>query len=429
MPLDIRMPKLSPTMTEGRLAKWTVAEGDTVAAGDVIAEVETDKATMEVEALEDGVIHKIIIANGDVKVGAAIGVLAIDDEEVSADYMPTDEVKEEPAVEEEKSSTTVVSSAPKQEKIAMPTQSKVAMPKKVVATGAKVSNKTPSQGGKKASPLARKLADDLGIDLDYVIGSGPYGRITKFDVEAAAVNGGSSGSSMFKRTVNEAKQVPLTPMRRAIAGRLTESKQMIPHFYVSMDVKMDDLLKVRKELNANANDKFKLTVNDFIVRASALALNDYPQANASWNVDEVIEYGSVDISVAVSIEGGLITPIVFDAENKNIFDTSSDIKGLVKQAKTGTLKPEQFQGGGFSISNMGMFGVKNFQAIVNPPQAAILAVGGTEEKVTVENGEIVIASIMNLTLSVDHRVIDGALGAEVLGRIKHYLETPTLLIV
>jgi pyruvate dehydrogenase E2 component (dihydrolipoamide acetyltransferase) len=429
MPLDIRMPKLSPTMTEGRLAKWTVAEGDTVSAGDVIAEVETDKATMEVEALEDGVIHKIIIANGDVKVGAAIGVLAIDDEEVAADYMPTDEVKEETTAEEEKSSAPAASSAPKQEKIAMPTQSKVEMPKKVVATGAKVSNKVPSQGGKKASPLARKLADDLGIDLDYVIGSGPYGRITKFDVEAAAVNGGGSGSSMFKRTVNEAKQVPLTPMRRAIAGRLTESKQMIPHFYVSMDVKMDDLLKVRKELNANANDKFKLTVNDFIVRASALALNDYPQANASWNVDEVIEYGSVDISVAVSIEGGLITPIVFDAENKNIFDTSSDIKGLVKQAKTGTLKPEQFQGGGFSISNMGMFGVKNFQAIVNPPQAAILAVGGTEEKVTVENGEIVIASIMNLTLSVDHRVIDGALGAEVLGRIKHYLETPTLLIV
>lgn len=429
MPIDIRMPKLSPTMTEGRLANWTVAEGDKVSAGDVIAEVETDKATMEVEALEDGIIHKIIIQGGnDVKVGVAIGVMAEEDEEVPADYEPTNEVKEE-APAEEASDDKPAFEEIKQEKVAMPTQAKIEMPKKVAATGKSVTNKLPSQGGAKASPLARKLANDLGIDLDYVKGTGPYGRITKLDVEAAAVNGGGSGSSVFKRDVNEAKQISLTPMRRAIASRLTESKQMTPHFYLSMDVKMDELLKVRKQLNENADGKFKLTVNDFIVRASALALNDYPQANASWNVDEIIEYGSVDISVAVAIDGGLITPIVFDAENKNIFDTSADVKGLVKQAKEGTLKPEQFQGGGFSISNLGMFGVKNFQAIVNPPQAAILAVGGTEQKVTVENGEFKATNVMNLTLSVDHRVIDGALGAELLGRIKHYLETPTLLVV
>lgn len=425
MPIDIRMPKLSPTMTEGRLAKWTVAEGDEVSAGDVIAEVETDKATMEVEALEDGKIHKIIIATGDVAVGIAIGVLAEEDEEVAADYEPTNEVAKESPKEE------VSEDKPAFEEVkqAMPTQSKIEMPKQVKATGSSVTNKTPSQGGKKASPLARKLADDLGIDLDYVVGTGPYGRITKTDVEAAAVNGGGAGSSVFKRDVNEAKQTPLTPMRKAIASRLTESKQMTPHFYLSMDVKMDDLLKMRQQLNAAADGKFKLTVNDFIVRASALALNDYPQANASWNVDEIIEYGSVDISVAVAIEGGLITPIVFDAENKNIFDTSSDVKALVKQAKEGSLKPEQFQGGGFSISNLGMFGVKNFQAIVNPPQAAILAVGGTDQKVAVENGEFKATNVMNLTLSVDHRVIDGALGAELLGKIKHYLETPTLLVV
>ena len=425
MPIDIRMPKLSPTMTEGRLAKWTVAEGDEVSAGDVIAEVETDKATMEVEALEDGKIHKIIIASGDVAVGIAIGVLAEEDEEIAADYEPTNEVAKEAPKEE------VAEDKPAFEEVkqAMPTQSKIEMPKQVKATGSSVINKTPSQGGKKASPLARKLADNLGIDLDYVVGSGPYGRITKTDVESAAVNGGGAGSSVFKRDVNEAKQTPLTPMRKAIASRLTESKQMTPHFYLSMDVKMDDLLKMRQQLNAAADGKFKLTVNDFIVRASALALNDYPQANASWNVDEIIEYGSVDISVAVAIEGGLITPIVFDAENKNIFDTSSDVKALVKQAKEGSLKPEQFQGGGFSISNLGMFGVKNFQAIVNPPQAAILAVGGTEQKVTVENGEFKATNVMNLTLSVDHRVIDGALGAELLGKIKHYLETPTLLVV
>jgi len=429
MPIDIRMPKLSPTMTEGRLANWTVAEGDEVSAGDVIAEVETDKATMEVEALEDGIIHKIIIEGGnDVKVGIAIGVMAEEGEEVPADYEPTNEVAKEAPAEESADETPAMTEI-KQEKVAMPTQAKIEMPKKVAATGKSVSNKLPSQGGKKASPLARKLADDLGIDLDYVTGSGPYGRITKSDVEAAAVNGGGSGSSVFKRDVNEAKQIPLTGMRRAIASRLTESKQMTPHFYLSMDVKMDDLLKVRKQLNENAEGKFKLTVNDFIVRASALALNDYPAANASWNVDEIIEYGSVDISVAVAIDGGLITPIVFNSENKNIFDTSADVKSLVKQAKEGTLKPEQFQGGGFSISNLGMFGVKNFQAIVNPPQAAILAVGGTEQKVTVENGEFKAASVMNLTLSVDHRVIDGALGAELLGRIKHYLETPTLLVV
>ncbi len=429
MPIDIRMPKLSPTMTEGRLARWTVAEGDEVSSGDVIAEVETDKATMEVEAMEDGIINKIIIAEGDVKVGVAIGVMAEDGEEVPADYEPTNDVAEEAPAEEAAAEEKPAFEEIKQEKVAMPTQAKIEMPKKVAATGKSVSNKLPSQGGAKASPLARKLADDLGIDLDYVTGSGPYGRITKADVEAAAVNGGGAGSSVFKRDVNESKQTPLTPMRRAIASRLTESKQMTPHFYLSMDVKMDDLLKVRQQLNANADGKFKLTVNDFIVRASALALNDYPQANASWNVDEIIEYGSVDISVAVAIDGGLITPIVFDAENKNIFDTSSDVKGLVKQAKEGSLKPEQFQGGGFSISNLGMFGVKNFQAIVNPPQAAILAVGGTEQKVVVENGEFKAASVMNLTLSVDHRVIDGALGAELLGRIKHYLETPTLLVV
>jgi pyruvate dehydrogenase E2 component (dihydrolipoamide acetyltransferase) len=431
MPIDIRMPKLSPTMTEGRLARWTVAEGDEVSAGDVIAEVETDKATMEVEALEDGKIHKIIITEGDVKVGVAIGVMAEEDEEVAADYEPTNDVAEEAPAEE---AAPAADDKPafaevKQEKVAMPTQAKIEMPKKVAATGKSVTNKLPSQGGAKASPLARKLADDLGIDLDYVTGTGPYGRITKHDVEAAAANGGGAGSSVFKRTVNEAKQTALTPMRRAIASRLTESKQMTPHFYLSMDVKMDDLLKVRQQLNSAAEGKFKLTVNDFIVRASALALNDYPQANASWNVDEIIEYGSVDISVAVAIEGGLITPIVFDAENKNIFDTSDNVKALVKQAKEGTLKPEQFQGGGFSISNLGMFGVKNFQAIVNPPQAAILAVGGTEDKVTVENGEFKASKVMNLTLSVDHRVIDGALGAELLGRIKHYLETPTLLVV
>jgi pyruvate dehydrogenase E2 component (dihydrolipoamide acetyltransferase) len=427
--IDVRMPKLSPTMEEGKLARWTVAEGDVVASGDVIAEVETDKATMEVEALEDGIIHKIIIAEGDVKVGTAIGIMVEEGGTVPEGYMPSNE-EAKPAKAEEAAPAAPAITEVKKAAPAPAPQKKIEVAKKPQATGAKVSNKLPSQGGAKASPLARKLADELGIDLDYVNGSGPYGRITKADVEAAAVNGnGGAGSSVFKRDVNEMKQIPLTPMRRAIANRLTESKQQTPHFYLSMDVKMDEVLKVRKDLNANADGKFKLTVNDFVVRACALALHDYPQANASWNVDEVIEYGSVDISVAVAIEGGLITPIVFDAENKNIFDTSADVKGLVKQAKEGTLKPEQFQGGGFSISNLGMFGVKNFQAIVNPPQAAILAVGGTEQKVVVENGDMTVASVMNLTLSVDHRVIDGALGAEVLGRIKHYLETPTLLVV
>lgn len=408
MPIDVLMPQLSPTMTEGRLAKWIKAEGAAIKAGDVIAEVETDKATMEVEASDDGVLHKIIGEVGaDIAVGVPIAVLRGAKEDVPADYVPKGKV----AAKEEAPAVAAAAPAP----LPAPVVAPVAVAAPVVAAK--------TDGRVKASPLARRLAGMKGLSLAGLVGSGPHGRITAKDLDGA----GSGVRQIVRRGDSVEK---LSPMRKAIAARLTASKQQVPHFYLNARVRMDALMEVRKQLNAHYEaQKIKLSVNDFVLKACALALKDYPAANASWNGDSVVQYGNVDLSVAVAIDGGLITPIVQNADQKSLPAISAEVKKLAADAKAGALKPEQYTGGSFSVSNLGMYGVENFSAIINPPQAAILAVGATQETVVVEGGEMFPAQVMAMTLSVDHRVVDGALGAELLGRIQHYLEHPAVMLV
>lgn len=417
MPIDVLMPQLSPTMTQGRLAAWRVKEGDEVSAGDIIAEVETDKATMEVEAAEDGFVHQIIgKAGSDINVGVPIAVLRDEDEKVAKNYQPTSqELIAEEEVQEEVSGETPKAAASSTSTVAV--QKKVNLAPELPAVRAV--NKSESGDRVAASPVAKRLAVKEGVDLSAVSGTGPYGRITKADVESAL------GTGKIARKADE-KEIH-TPMRKAIASRLTEAKQEIPHFYLEASVNMTNLLEARKQLNALANGKYKLTVNDFILKACAMALAKNPDANVSFYDDAMVRYNNVDISVAVAIEGGLITPIVSNADKKTLQQVSAEVKSLVGQAKAGTLKPEQYEGGGFSLSNLGMYGVKSFKAIVNPPQGAILAVGGSEERVIVEGGQMVVAPCMDISMSVDHRAIDGATGALLLKDIKFFLENPVAL--
>ena len=443
MPADVLMPQLSPTMTEGRFAKWVKKEGDAVNVGDIIAEIETDKATMEVEATEDGVLAKLYAEAGkDVPVGAPIAVIVEDGEDLPADYKPTSrEVKAEEPKEEPKE--TKAAEAPKAE-------AKKEEPKKVEAPKAAPTPvaSTASSSGIKASPLAKRLAAEWGIPLSNIRGTGPHGRIVKEDVDTARANGvrkvpmsGSmpsmGGNSGFGGASQlEASLTPHSKMREVIAARLVEAKQSVPHFYLTVDVMMDEALKAREALNnmapkdAEGKPAYKLSVNDMIVKASALALRQHPDANASWTDEGLQKYGSVDVSVAVSIEGGLITPILKNVENRSMVELSAEMKDLAGLARAGKLKPEQYQGGTFSVSNLGMFGIKHFDAIINPPQSCILACGTAEKRPVVgENGELKAANVMTLTLSVDHRVVDGALGAEVLTSIKQHLENPITLVV
>lgn len=416
MPIDILMPQLSPTMNEGRLANWRVKEGDPVAAGDILAEVETDKATMEVEASDDGIIHKIIGKAGtDIQVGLPIAILRDEDETVAKDYKPIaivaeNEISKETTEGNESSSASKVSSTPK-----------------TVVKNASVAPELPilkdAKADIKISPLAKRLADSNGVNISRLQGSGPKGRIVKEDVEQAMLG---SGSKIIRSSDN--KEIH-APMRKAIATRLTESKQETPHFYLTASVNMDALLDARKQLNDRSNGQYKLTVNDFIIKACALALRDNPDANVSWYDDALVKYGNVDMSIAVAIEGGLITPIIENADQKSMVKLSTEMKSLAKQAKEGSLKPAQYQGGNFSLSNLGMFGVKEFKAIINPPQAAILAVGGAEERVIAKNGNMEISSVMDISLSVDHRAIDGAVGALLLKSIKENLENPIVLVM
>ena len=443
MPADVLMPQLSPTMTEGRFAKWVKKEGDAVNVGDIIAEIETDKATMEVEATEDGVLAKLYAEAGkDVPVGAPIAVIVEDGEDLPADYKPTSrEVKAEEPKEEPKE--TKAAEAPKAE-------AKKEEPKKVEAPKAAPTPvaSTASSSGIKASPLAKRLAAEWGIPLSNIRGTGPHGRIVKEDVDTARANGvrkvpmsGSmpsmGGNSGFGGASQlEASLTPHSKMREVIAARLVEAKQSVPHFYLTVDVMMDEALKAREALNnmapkdAEGKPAYKLSVNDMIVKASALALRQHPDANASWTDEGLQKYGSVDVSVAVSIEGGLITPILKNVENRSMVELSAEMKDLAGLARAGKLKPEQYQGGTFSVSNLGMFGIKHFDAIINPPQSCILACGTAEKRPVVgENGELKAANVTTLTLSVDHRVVDGALGAEVLTSIKQHLENPITLVV
>lgn len=426
MPIEILMPALSPTMTEGTLSKWTVKEGDKIKAGKVIAEIETDKATMEVEAVDEGTIGKLLVAAGteNVAVNKVIALVLEDgeDKKAIAAWKPKEEPKAAKA--EVAAATTAAAPVAGGAPVMVAAQATKApeLPEGVPASATEV----------KASPLARKLAEQQGVNLAKVKGSGPHGRIVREDIEDFLKFGGASGfvkrdAVPFRKNVNNG-------MRKTIAKRLTEAKQTIPHFYLSVECEIDKLMDVREQLNnASPLDDtkkplYKISVNDMVIKASALALRDKPEANASWYDDAIVHYTNVDLSIAVSTEGGLITPIVKNADQKTLAQISTEMKALAAKARAGKLQPEEYQGGGFSISNLGMYGVKTFSAIINPPQACILAVGAGEKKLVLRDGGVKEVSVMTVTLSVDHRAVDGALGAEWLQAFKKYIENPVLLV-
>ncbi|UVC10955.1 pyruvate dehydrogenase complex dihydrolipoamide acetyltransferase [Rhizobium sp. TH2] len=449
MPINITMPALSPTMEEGNLAKWLVKEGDTVKSGDVIAEIETDKATMEVEAVDEGTIAKLVVPAGTegVKVNAVIAILAGEGEDVKAAASGGGAA---PA-KAEAAPATAATPAP------------AAAPKSDVVTGGAFASPMGSAPQAKSgertfsSPLARRLAKEAGLDISAILGSGPHGRVVKSDVEKAVSSGGAKAAPAATPSVGQAapaaapkgaseesvlklfeagsyELVPHDGMRKTIARRLTESKQTIPHFYVSVDCELDALLALRAQLNDAAPKKddkpaYKLSVNDMVIKALALSLRDVPDANVSWTDSNMVKHKHSDVGVAVSIPGGLITPIVRHAELKSLSAISNEMKDLGKRAKERKLKPEEYQGGTTSVSNMGMMGVSNFAAVVNPPHATILAVGAGQERVIVKNKQMVIAQVMTVTLSTDHRAVDGALGAELLGAFKRYIENPMGMLV
>lgn len=407
MPIKILMPALSPTMTTGNLSKWVKKEGDKVKPGDVIAEIETDKATMEVESVEEGILAKIFINAGaqNVAVGSLIAVILEEGEDASLiDAYATETPASRPLIPE----ATTLASAPVAQKTHI------------------VSNNT-SDGRIFASPLAKRIAADKGIDISSINGSGPHGRIIKMDVE----NLSSSSSKSIGRNPIEYNVEPCSNMRKIIAARLVESKQNIPHFYLNIECVLDKLLELRVDINemAQGPGHYKISVNDLIIKASALALRDVPHANTSWSDQGIMLYNNVDISVAVAIDGGLITPVIKNADQKSVMDLSTEMKALAKKAREGKLKPEEFQGGGFTISNLGMFGIRRFNAIINPPQACILAVGEGVKRAIVEDDQIKIRTVIDVTLSCDHRVVDGAVGAQFLKQFKNYIEKPIKMLV
>ena len=421
MPITILMPALSPTMTEGNLARWLKNEGDSVAPGDVIAEIETDKATMEVESVDEGVLGKILVAEGaeEIAVNTPIAVLLEEGEDSSA-LASFDAGAAAPAaapVAPEPAPAAAPSPAPAPAPAPAPQPAPAAAPE--------------TAGRIFASPLARRMAAQQGIDLATLNGSGPNGRIVKADIEAYAV-GAPAATPAAAPVAGEAPfdLLPVNNIRKVVARRLTESKQQVPHFYLTVDCEIDALLGVRADLNARAKDgEFKLSVNDMIIKAAAVALMQVPSANASWSDDGIKQYKQADISVAVAIDDGLITPIVRNANGKGLRTISEEMRDLATRARDGKLVPEEYQGGTFSISNLGMFGIKDFQAVINPPQGCILAVGAGEQRPVVKDGALAIATVMSCTLSVDHRVVDGAVGAEFLAALKALIEDPLGLLL
>ena len=433
MPTEILMPALSPTMEEGTLAKWHVKDGDTVSSGDIMAEIETDKATMEFEAVDEGVIGKILIAEGTegVNVNTAIGVLVEEGE--SADDIAAAPAAAKAKAEESSGSEPATGAA---------------------ATPAPAAPKAADGSRVFATPLARRIAAEKGLDLASVTGSGPHGRIVKADVEglsasaapkAAAATPATAAAPAAKPALasgpgadavkamyegREYEEISLNGMRKTIAARLTEAKQSIPHFYLRRDIQLDSLMKFRADLNKQLESRgVKLSVNDFIIKACALALQAVPDANAVWAGDRVLKLKPSDVAVAVAIDGGLFTPVLKDAENKSLSALSAEMKDLATRARDRKLAPHEYQGGSFAISNLGMFGIDNFDAVINPPHGAILAVGaGVKKPVVGKDGELAVATVMSVTLSVDHRVIDGALGAQLLQSIKDSLENPMTML-
>ena len=446
MPTKILMPALSPTMEKGNLAKWLKQEGDTIKAGDVIAEIETDKATMEVEAVDEGTLAKIVVPAGseDVAVNALIGLIAAEGEdpkEVAASGAGAADAPAKaapaPAKEDGKG----------EEKAPPPPSSSPASPASASAAPA------PKSDGKRffSSPLARRLAKEANIDLSRVQGTGPHGRVVERDIEKAKKSGGATAApaaaaapmaiGMADETVKKLfepgsyEEIPHDGMRKTIARRLVEAKQTIPHFYLSLDCDIGPLLAARAQINATApKDKdgkpaYKVSVNDFIIKALAMALQKVPDANVSWTEAAMLKHKHSDIGVAVSIPGGLITPIVRKAETKGLAAISNEMKDYASRARARKLKPEEYQGGSSAVSNLGMFGIKNFSAVINPPHATILAVGAGEERVVVRNGKMEVANLMSVTLSTDHRAVDGALGAELLAAFQQMIENPVSMLV
>lgn len=438
MAIEIFMPALSPTMEEGTLATWLVKEGDTVTSGDVIAEIETDKATMEVESIDDGTVAKILVDDGtdNVPVGQIIAILAEEGEDVADVEVPSasDLTKAKPAEE----------ASNQQEKPET---------KSTVATPHEIAPADNSDNRVKASPLAKRIAANEGLNIASMTGSGPHGRIVKRDVEAALAGGTtaektkSQPATTAQPTTEKATPQPsseyypphsdvpvreerLSNMRKTIAKRLTESKTTVPHFYLTIECELDKLLAQRKELNEKlANSGVKISVNDFIVRASALALKKVPAANVQFAGDKMYWYERADISMAVAIEGGLVTPVVRGADQMGLADIAKTTKELALKARDGKLMPEDYAGGTFSISNLGMMGIKEFSAVINPPQGAILAIGAGEQRPVVKDGALAVATVMSCTMSCDHRAVDGAVGAEFLKAFKGFIEDPITMLL
>ncbi len=451
MPIEILMPALSPTMTEGNLAKWLKKEGDEVRSGDVLAEIETDKATMEVEAVDEGTIGKILVPEGaqGIKVNAPIALLLGEGEEASA--------------------LTNLPAAPPEPPPAAPSPQEQESPPSADVTSEPAPPPAPSgqhgDGRIFASPLARRMAQHAGLDLAAIRGSGPQGRIVKADIDATLSAARAAPAAPRPAAAPSAPSVPPAPatlskervaafagnapyterplnaMRRVIARRLTESKQTVPHFYLTIDCEIDSLLKIRAELNAKApaptspaggggqGGGYRISVNDFVIRGAALALRQVPAANASWSDDAILLWDTVDIAVAVALDDGLITPIVKAADRKGLAAIANETKDLAARARTGKLKLEEFQGGTFSISNLGMYGVRDFAAVINPPHGGILAVGAGEQRPVVRDGALAIATVMSCTLSCDHRAVDGAVGAQFLAAFKMLVEDPLTMLL
>lgn len=416
MPIQILMPALSPTMTEGNLVKWVKKEGDTIKAGQVLAEIETDKATMEVEAVDEGILGKIVVPEGTegVQVNALIGLILEEGEDASA---LKDFKAEQPQA------------AAIQDKLA-----EVAKPAPAPLVAQPAPHKAVSNDRILASPLAKRIAEQSGLSLDTISGTGPKGRIVKADVEQAMAGGISKMRSSEYVSTRSPGEMPafdmisLNNVRKVTARRLTEAKQTVPHFYLTIDVEVTKLLEMRQDLNEALGDKL-VSVNDLILKACGLALRKVPEANASWQDDHIRQYHAADISMAVAIPNGLITPVIRDADRKSVVTIAKEAKELAKKARDGKLRPEEFQGGTFSLSNLGMFGIQHFGAIINPPQGCILAVGAAEQKPIVKDGQIVVGNVMNCTLSVDHRVVDGATGAKFLAALKEILSRPIGLVM
>jgi pyruvate dehydrogenase E2 component (dihydrolipoamide acetyltransferase) len=462
MPINILMPALSPTMEKGNLAKWLKKEGDTVKSGDIIAEIETDKATMEVEAVDEGTIAKIVVAEGtaDVPVNQVIAVLAGEGEDVKSAAAgagqsapaPKPKAAEAPA----KAAASAQSSPPQRAEAPSPAAPRTQSPSPLPG-GERSPPKAAGEGANRifASPLAKRLAKEAGIDIARIQGSGPHGRIIQRDVEgaksgkglkAAGAPGAAAAASSIAPSMSDAQVralfedgsyevVPHDGMRRTIAQRLTQSTQTVPHFYLTMDCNIGKLLAAREDINSAApKDKdgkpaYKLSVNDFVIKALALALQRIPNANVSWTDSGMLKHKHSDVGVAVAMPGGLITPIIRSAETKSLSTISNEMKDFAARARARKLKPNEYQGGTTAVSNLGMYGIKDFTAVINPPHATILAVGAGEERAIVKNGKIEAAHIMSVTLSCDHRAVDGALGAELIGAFKALIENPVMMVV